>query len=100
MVPVDAQTMREVAPKFTGAPAASQAKIIVEAGAVLAATLERYDLTSRLRIAHFLGQTCHESAGYRTTQEFASGRAYEGRTDLGNTKKETARGTKDEGYCS
>jgi putative chitinase len=87
MVPVDAQTMREVAPKFTGAPAASQAKIIAEAGAVLAATLERYDLTSRLRIAHFLGQTCHESAGYRTTQEFASGRAYEGRTDLGNTQK-------------
>jgi putative chitinase len=87
MVPVDAQTMREVAPKFTGAPAASQAKIIAEAGAVLAATLERYDLTSRLRIAHFLGQTCHESAGYRTTQEFSSGRAYEGRTDLGNTQK-------------
>jgi putative chitinase len=87
MVPVDAQTMREVAPKYTGAPAASQAKIIAEAGAVLAATLERYDLTSRLRIAHFLGQTCHESAGYRTTQEFASGKAYEGRTDLGNTQK-------------
>jgi len=87
MVPVDAETMREVAPKFTGARAASQAKIIAEAGAVLAATLERYDVTSRLRIAHFLGQTCHESAGYRTTQEFASGKAYEGRKDLGNTQK-------------
>jgi putative chitinase len=87
MVPVDAQTMREVAPTFKGAPAASQAKIIAEAGAVLAATLERYDITSRLRIAHFLGQTCHESAGYRTTEEFANGRAYEGRTDLGNTQK-------------
>jgi putative chitinase len=87
MVPVDAQTMREVAPPFTGAPAISQAKIIAEAGAVLAATLESYDITSRLRIAHFLGQTCHESAGYRTTEEFASGRAYEGRADLGNTQK-------------
>src|SRR5277367_2464664 len=85
MVPVDAQTMREVAPKFTGAPAASQAKIIAEAGAVLAATLESYDITSRLRIAHFLGQTCEESAGYRTTEEFASGKAYEGR--LGNIHK-------------
>ena len=40
MVPVDSQTMREVAPTFTGAPAANQAKIIAEAGAVLAATLD------------------------------------------------------------
>jgi putative chitinase len=87
MVPVDSQTMREVAPTFSGAPAASQAKIIAEAGAALAATLESYDITSRLRIAHFLGQTCEESAGYRTTEEFASGREYEGRQDLGNTHK-------------
>jgi putative chitinase len=79
--------MREVAPTFSGAPAASQAKIIAEAGAVLAATLESYDITSRLRIAHFLGQTCEESAGYRTTEEFASGREYEGRQDLGNTQR-------------
>jgi|HubBroStandDraft_4_1064222.scaffolds.fasta_scaffold77906_2 putative chitinase len=87
MVPVDAQTMREVAPTFTGAPAASQAKIIAEVGAVLAATLESYDIKNRLRIAHFLGQTCEESAGYRTTEEFASGKEYEGRADLGNTQK-------------
>ena len=60
---VNAQTMREVAPTFTGAQAASQAKIISEAGAVLAATLESYDIASRLRIAHFLGQTCEEFGG-------------------------------------
>src|ERR1700734_752217 len=87
MLPIDAQTMREVAPTFTGVPAASQAKIIAEAGAVLAPTLESYEITSRLRIAHFLGQTCEESVGYRTTEEFASGREYEGRQDLGNTQK-------------
>jgi putative chitinase len=87
MILVDAQTMREIAPHFSGAPAASQAKIISEVGAVLAATLASYDITSRLRIAHFLGQTCEESAGYRTTEEFASGREYEGRQDLGNTQK-------------
>ena len=40
-----------------------------------------------MRIAHFLGQTCHEFAGFRTTEEFASGEAYEGRKDLGNIKK-------------
>ena len=100
MVPVDAQTMREVAPTFSGAQAASQAKIIAEAGAVLAATLESYDIASRLRIAHFLGQTCEESAGYRTTEEFASGRNMKAERTWATPKKETARGTKDEGYCS
>jgi putative chitinase len=78
--------MREVAPTFSGAQAASQAKIITEAGAVLAATLDSYDINTRLRIAHFLGQTCEESAGYRTTEEFASGKEYNGRKDLGNTE--------------
>jgi putative chitinase len=86
MIPVDSQTMREVAPTFSGAQAASQAKILAEAGAALAATLDSYDINTRLRIAHFLGQTCEESAGFRTTQEFASGKEYEGRKDLGNTQ--------------
>jgi putative chitinase len=87
MIPVDSQTLREIAPHFSGKTADSQAKIITEVGAVLAATLGSYDITTRLRIAHFLGQTCEESAGYRTTQEFASGKEYEGRKDLGNTQK-------------
>jgi putative chitinase len=87
MIPVDSHTMREVAPTFSGKIADSQAKIIAEVGAVLAATLESFDITTRLRIAHFLGQTCEESAGYRTTEEFANGAAYEGRKDLGNTQK-------------
>jgi len=54
---------------------------------VLASTLASYGINTRLRVAHFLGQTCHESAGFRTTEEFASGEAYEGRKDLGNIKK-------------
>jgi putative chitinase len=79
--------MREIAPRFSGKMAERQAEIIKEAGQVLQATLEAYELDTRLRIAHFLGQTCHESAGFRTTEEFASGAAYEGRKDLGNVKK-------------
>lgn len=85
MIPVDAQTMREVAPHFTGDLANRQTKIIAEVGEVLSSTLESYDISTRLRIAHFLGQTCEESAGFRTTEEFASGTEYEGRQDLGNT---------------
>lgn len=86
MIPVDAQTMREVAPRFSGEIAERQAQIIAAVGEVLAPTLNEYAINTRLRIAHFLGQTCHESAGFRTTEEFASGDAYEGRRDLGNVK--------------
>ena len=81
MIPVDAQTMREIAPQFSGRLAERQRQITAEVGEVLAPTLDRYDINTRLRIAHFLGQTCHESAGFRTTEEFASGEAYEGRRD-------------------
>lgn len=86
MIQVDAQTMREVAPHFSGANGERQNQIITAVGEVLSSTLARYGIDSRLRIAHFLGQTCHESAGFRTTEEFASGEAYEGRRDLGNVK--------------
>ncbi|MBP1852703.1 peptidoglycan-binding protein [Rhizobium halophytocola] len=43
-------------------------------------------LTSSLRIAHFLAQLAHESDSFKTAVEYASGRAYEGRADLGNTR--------------
>ena len=48
--------------------------------------IARAKLTSDLRFAHFLAQIAHESAGFRTTEEYASGSAYEGRRDLGNTQ--------------
>ena len=39
-----------------------------------------------LRISHFLAQTGHESGDLLYMQELASGQAYEGRADLGNTQ--------------
>jgi putative chitinase len=86
MIQVDAQTMREIAPHFSGANGERQNVIITEVGEVLAATLAAYGIDTRLRIAHFLAQTCHESAGFRTTEEFASGEAYENDPDLGNNQ--------------
>lgn len=50
------------------------------------AVIEHAKLTTDLRLAHFLAQLAHESAGFRTTEEYASGAAYEGRRDLGNVK--------------
>lgn len=47
----------------------------------------KYEMNNYMRICHFLAQAAHESAGFRTLEEYASGSAYEGRADLGNTKK-------------
>lgn len=49
--------------------------------------LPKYQVNTGLRIAHFLAQVGHESASFTYTEEIASGKAYEGRTDLGNTNK-------------
>ena len=97
MIPIDGTVLREIAPRFRGKTAERQAEIIKEVGQVLQATLEAYEINTRLRIAHFLGQTCHESAGFRTTEEFASGAAYEGRKDLGNVKRGDGRRYKGRG---
>lgn len=48
--------------------------------------MPKYDIKSDLRMAHFLAQIGHESGSLRFSEELASGEAYEGRTDLGNTK--------------
>jgi putative chitinase len=38
------------------------------------------------RVAAFVAQTAHESGNYQFMEELASGKAYEGRRDLGNTR--------------
>jgi predicted chitinase len=43
-------------------------------------------ITTPLRAAHWCSQLGHESGGLRWMEEIASGSAYEGRTDLGNTQ--------------
>lgn len=45
-----------------------------------------YDISTPERMAAFLGQLGHESASFRYVREIASGAAYEGRADLGNTQ--------------
>lgn len=48
--------------------------------------LDRYGISKPHRLAHFISQIAHESARFATTTEYASGAAYEGRKDLGNTQ--------------
>lgn len=44
-------------------------------------------ITTNLRICHFLAQILHESGSLNYVRELASGKAYEGRKDLGNVVK-------------
>jgi putative chitinase len=49
-------------------------------------TLDKFDINTPARIAHFISQCGHESGLGLYTRELASGKAYEGRMDLGNTQ--------------
>jgi putative chitinase len=86
MIPVDGDFILEVAPRFRGRLAEEQARIVGAIAGQFAAILDSYEINTELRIAHFMGQVTHECAGFRTTEEFASGAKYEGRADLGNTR--------------
>ncbi|GLT02713.1 lysozyme [Sphingobium jiangsuense] len=46
-----------------------------------------YEMMAPLRLSHFFAQLIHESGSFRYMEEIASGAAYEGRADLGNTVK-------------
>ncbi len=49
-------------------------------------TAVKFNITTNLRLAHFLSQCAHESGNFKWVVELASGQAYEGRKDLGNTQ--------------
>lgn len=72
-----ASIIKAIAPK--GDPS-----IIEGMAAAMPEVIKVANLTTSERIAQFIAQTAHESDGFRTTEEYASGKAYNGRADLGN----------------
>ena len=52
----------------------------------LVSGMSSYGVDTALRQAHFLAQLGHESMSFTYVEELASGEAYEGRLDLGNTQ--------------
>lgn len=84
---VGASTLRAIAPTVTGSNKVKQTAIIAAVGPAMPEMLTRYDITTARRIEHFIAQAAHESDGFCTTEEYASGAKYEGRADLGNVQK-------------
>lgn len=66
-------------------PYAGTAALVTFAGPLNAAMAE-FGITTAARQAAFLAQVGHESGQLRYARELASGDAYEGRADLGNTQ--------------
>ena len=52
----------------------------------LGEAFNKYDINTSKRAAMAVAQFAHESDRFRTSEEYASGSAYEGRSDLGNTR--------------
>lgn len=48
--------------------------------------MKMYGINGKMRESAFTAQILHESGSFRYTKEIASGQAYEGRKDLGNTQ--------------
>jgi predicted chitinase len=60
--------------------------------------MKDYDISTPLQRAHFLAQVAHESGEFIYKEEIASGAAYEGRKDLGNTQSGDGKKFKGRGY--
>jgi putative chitinase len=66
--------------------------------ALLVEAMKKFGILTPIQRAHFLAQCAHESGGFKWVREFASGTAYEGRSDLGNTQKGDGVKFKGRGY--
>ena len=71
--------LRQIMPNCAAAKRADYLPFIQQA-------MQEFEITSYLREAAFLAQLAHESGELRYMEEIASGAAYEGRKDLGNTQ--------------
>ncbi len=87
-MPLDADFLRAITPRYISNKVLgeNQRRIIEAIGPVLQQTLHAQGLNTDLRMLHFIAQACHETMGLALSEEQASGDAYEGRRDLGNTQ--------------
>jgi putative chitinase len=77
---ISPDALRHVCPNLSQADAAR-----IAAG--LGDAFQRYGIDTERRAAMAVAQWAHESDRFKTSQEYASGAAYEGRKDLGNVQR-------------
>lgn len=71
--------LRRVCPTVSSAKLAEYLPLIND-------TLAAFEINTRMRVAAWLANVVHESGEFKWMKELASGAAYEGRKDLGNTE--------------
>jgi predicted chitinase len=76
---IDPGALRHVCPNLSATEAAPIALVLGDA-------FHRYGIDTECRAAMAVAQWAEESDHFRTCEEYADGRAYERRTDLGNTQ--------------
>lgn len=73
-----------VTPEHLAAIAGTKTKLMPALAEWINHFCPQYEIDTPQEYAHFLSQACHETDHFRTLQEYASGKNYEGRVDLGN----------------
>lgn len=75
-----------IKPEYLAAIAGVRTALMPELAECISRICPEYEIDNRSEFCHFLAQACHETDHFRTLREYASGKAYEGRKDLGNTQ--------------
>jgi predicted chitinase len=88
---VTPQQLQAIVPSLSAARAAEVAPHLNRA-------MAEGGIDSPARKAAFIAQVAHESGGFQFNEEIASGRDYEGRSDLGNTQPGDGERFKGRGY--
>lgn len=76
---ISSEQFRKVFPTLSASKRAEYLPLLI-------AAMREFGITTRARVCAFLAQVGHESGDFKWMQEIASGEAYEGRVDLGNTQ--------------
>lgn len=87
VTPIPSGYLYQVAVPVSGIHGIKQRAIVNAISPVLGVTLREYGIDNDYRVAYWAGQVCEESDNFCATEEYASGEAYEGRKDLGNTER-------------
>ena len=84
--PLPAMSAARVLPVLRAVCPNGKAEVLDGFAASMQDCITQAQLTTTARLAAFIGQCAEESASFTTTVEFATGIAYNGRRDLGNTQ--------------